>query len=221
MVFDPRVHHRRSIRLRGHDYAGGGAYFVTICTVDGKCPFGEVVEGEMFLNEAGGLVQKTWDSLPTRFRSLVLNAFQVMPNHIHGVFVLPGPGLDPALAKATGAPVVQPFEDCRGRARPTLVGSGHNRQETASRPRTKSNTKASARRTSMGDVVGALKSISTIAVNKLLLRTGRRLLHENFYEHIVRDVSELESIRDYIIHNPQRWRDDPENPESPDFQDWV
>jgi REP element-mobilizing transposase RayT len=73
----------------------------------------------------------------------------------------------------------------------------------------------------MGDVVGALKSISTIAVNKLLLRTGRRLLHENFYEHIVRDVSELESIRDYIIHNPQRWRDDPENPESPDFQDWV
>jgi len=221
MVFDPRVHHRRSIRLRGHDYAGGGAYFVTICTVDGKCLFGEVVEGEMSLNEAGGLVQKTWDSLPTRFRSLVLDAFQVMPNHIHGVFVLPGPGLDSALAKATGAPVVQPFEDCRGRARPTLVGSGHNRQETASRPRTKSNTKASARRTSMGDVVGAFKSISTIAVNKLLLRTGRRLLHENFYEHIVRDVSELESIRDYIIHNPQRWRDDPENPESPDFQDWV
>jgi len=221
MVFDPRLHHRRSIRLRGHDYAGGGAYFVTICTVDGKCLFGEVVEGEMFLNEAGQLVQQTWESLPTRFRSLVLDAFQVMPNHIHGVFVLPGPGLGPVLAKATGAPVVQPFEDRRGRARPTFVGSRCSPKETARLPRAKGNTTAGVRRTGMGDVVGAFKSISTIAVNKLLMRTGTRLLHENFYEHIVRDASELESIRDYIIHNPQRWRDDPENPQSPDFQEVV
>jgi REP element-mobilizing transposase RayT len=73
----------------------------------------------------------------------------------------------------------------------------------------------------MGDVVGAFKSISTIAVNKLLARTGTRLLQENFYEHIVRDVAELESIRDYIIHNPQRWADDPDNPESPTFTGWV
>jgi len=137
MVFDPRLHHRRSIRLRGYDYAGGGAYFVTICTVGGKCLFGEVVEGKMFLNEAGQLVQKTWDSLPTRFRSLVLDAFQVMPNHIHAVFVLPGPGLDPALAKATGAPVVQPFEGRRGRDRPSLVANKNNRQEAASHPRRK------------------------------------------------------------------------------------
>jgi len=73
----------------------------------------------------------------------------------------------------------------------------------------------------MGDVVGALKSICTVEVNKLLMRTGRRLLHENFYEHIVRDMSELEGIRAYIIQNPQRWRDDPENPQSADFQDYV
>jgi REP element-mobilizing transposase RayT len=221
MVFDPRVHHRRSIRLRGHDYAGGGAYFVTICTVNGNCLFGEVVEGEMYLNEAGRLVQQTWDSLPTRFSSVVLDAFQVMPNHIHGVFALPGPGLDPALAKATGAPVIQPFEDRKGRVCPTLVGSRRSRKETASHPRTNGNATEGAGRTSMGDVVGAFKSISTIAVNKLSSRTGTRLLHENFYEHIVRDVSELESIRDYIIHNPQRWPDDPENRESPDLQGWV
>ena len=122
MVYDPRLHHRRSIRLRGYDYAGGGAYFITICSEAKKCLFGEIIEGEMFLNEAGRLVQKTWDSLPGRFRTLVLDAFQIMPNHLHGVFVLPGPGLEPALAKATGAPVIQPYEDRRGRACPTLVG---------------------------------------------------------------------------------------------------
>jgi REP element-mobilizing transposase RayT len=73
----------------------------------------------------------------------------------------------------------------------------------------------------MGDVVGAFKSISTIAVNRLLSRTGTRLLHENFYEHIVRDLRELETIRDYIIHNPERWGEDPDNPESPAYTPWV
>ena len=66
----------------------------------------------------------------------------------------------------------------------------------------------------MGDVVGAFKSICTIEVNRILSRTGTRLLQRNFYEHIIRDVEELESIRDYIIHNPQRWLEDPENPDA-------
>jgi REP element-mobilizing transposase RayT len=65
----------------------------------------------------------------------------------------------------------------------------------------------------MADVVGAFKSISTIALNKFMSRPGPHPLHENFYEHIIRDVGELEAIRDYIIHNPQRWMEDPENPE--------
>jgi REP element-mobilizing transposase RayT len=72
----------------------------------------------------------------------------------------------------------------------------------------------------MGDVVGTFKSIGAIAVNKLLSRTGTRLLHENFFEHIVRDVDELEKIRDYITHNPERWMDDPDNPESPAYANW-
>lgn len=213
MGYDPRIHHRRSIRLRGYDYAGGGAYFVTICTQGKEFLFGEIVEGEMIVNEAGRLVQKTWDALPQRFGSLVLDAFQVMPNHVHAVFVLPGPGLEPALAKATGAPVIQPSPGRRGRARPTLFNDRQNNQGTASQGSTDKKGTASRPRTAMGDVVGAFKSISTIAVNKLMSRTGTRLLHENFYEHIIRDVDELEIIRDYIVHNPQRWLEDPENPD--------
>jgi REP element-mobilizing transposase RayT len=221
MVYDPRIHHRRSIRLHGYDYARGGVYFITICTQDMASIFGVVAEGEMFLNEAGRLVQEAWEGLPNRFESLILDAFQVMPNHMHGVFVLPGPGLDPALAKATGARIVQPYQDRRGRACPTRVGSREVNQGMASRPFTASSVTARPRRTSIGDVVGAFKSISTIAVNRLLSRTGTRLLHENFFEHIVRDVVELKMIRDYIIHNPQRWLEDPDNPESPAYTGWT
>jgi REP-associated tyrosine transposase len=202
MAYDARRHHRRSIRLRGHDYAGGGAYFVTVCTQAKKCLFGEIVEGNMILNEAGTFVQRIWCAMPQRFGSLVLDAFQVMPNHLHGIFVLPGPGLEPALAVATGAPIIQPTAA-------NFVGRSHGNERTASRPPTEGRVPI---RTSVGDVVGAFKSISTIAVNKLMSRPGARPLHENFYEHIIRDTHELKMIRDYIVHNPQRWRQDPENP---------
>ena len=47
MVYNPELHHRRSIRLQGYDYAITGAYFVTICTQGRECLFGEVVSGVM------------------------------------------------------------------------------------------------------------------------------------------------------------------------------
>ncbi len=101
MTYDPRIHHRRSIRMRGHDYGGGGAYFVTCC-VDGKeCLFGRVAESTMLINECGELVQRAWVAIPRRFPSVTLDAFQVMPNHWHGILVIPGPGLEPALAAIT------------------------------------------------------------------------------------------------------------------------
>jgi hypothetical protein len=60
MTFDPLIHHRRSIRLRGYDYAGGGAYFITICTQNKRFLFGEIVEDEMILTEEGRIVQRIW-----------------------------------------------------------------------------------------------------------------------------------------------------------------
>ena len=53
MKFDPNRHHRRSVRLKGWDYASAGGYFVTICSEGRVSLFGEVVDGEMMLNEFG------------------------------------------------------------------------------------------------------------------------------------------------------------------------
>ena len=93
MTFDPDVHHRRSIRLRGYDYSHPGHYFVTICTHGKEHVFGEVVEGEMVLNEAGEVVRRAWESLPKRFPTVALNSLVVMPNHIHIIIGLVGEGL--------------------------------------------------------------------------------------------------------------------------------
>lgn len=66
----------------------------------------------------------------------------------------------------------------------------------------------------LGDVVGAYKSVSTVEVNRLLGRSGRPLWQRNYYEHIVRDQRSLAEIRVYIVDNPARWAFDRENPEA-------
>jgi putative transposase len=88
MQYNPNIHHRRSIRLKGYDYSTSGAYFITICTRDRVCWFGEVVDGEMRLNELGQRVRSVWQTLPRHFLNLTLDEFVVMPNHIHRILVL-------------------------------------------------------------------------------------------------------------------------------------
>ena len=81
---DPKIHHRRSIRLSGYDYSHGGAYFVTTVTQGGACLFGEVVEAQMRLNEAGRMVEEVWSGLSQRFAGVEVGSMVVMPNHVHG-----------------------------------------------------------------------------------------------------------------------------------------
>lgn len=67
MKYSPDIHHRRSIRLRGYDYSQAGAYFVTICTQNRECLFGDIVDREMRLNDAGEMVQMVWDEIPANY----------------------------------------------------------------------------------------------------------------------------------------------------------
>jgi putative transposase len=93
VTLDPEGHHRRRLRLKGYDYAQDGAYYVTICTQNRLCLFGDMVGGKIRLNTAGSAVQVVWNELPRRFARLELDAFVVMPNHIHGIAAFVGAGL--------------------------------------------------------------------------------------------------------------------------------
>lgn len=92
MVFNPNMHHRRSLRLQGYDYSQAGAYFVTICTHNRACLFGEVVDGEMRLNETGRMVASALQAISDHFPQVDVDAFVVMPNHVHGIIVINGVG---------------------------------------------------------------------------------------------------------------------------------
>jgi putative transposase len=88
MVFDPETYHRRSIRLRGYDYSQDGVYFLTICTHRRACLLGEIVEGEMVLNEAGLIVAAAWEQLPCHYPHAFLDSSVIMPNHVHSILAL-------------------------------------------------------------------------------------------------------------------------------------
>jgi putative transposase len=88
MKFNPEKHHRQSTRLKNYDYSSLGAYFVTICVFQRECIFGEIINGEMILSNSGELTLEIWEGLPLRFPTIELDAFVIMPNHVHGMICL-------------------------------------------------------------------------------------------------------------------------------------
>ncbi len=171
-------YHRRSIRLHGYDYTLPGAYFVTICTAGRACLFGEVVNGEMILNEYGRIMEEEWARSGNIRREMTLDAFVVMPNHLHGVVIL---NSDPLGTATVGA---------HGRAPLRL--------ERAPR--------------SLGAFVAGFKSAATKGINALRGSPGATVWQRNYYEHIIRDDADLEATQWYILDNPARWGEDPDNP---------
>ncbi|MFA6400007.1 MAG: hypothetical protein WCX31_00040 [Salinivirgaceae bacterium] len=110
MKYNPQIHHRRSIRLKGYDYSQEGAYFITICVHNRKCLFGKIVDHEMILNEMGQIAHDEWLKLSDRFSHFVLDVFQIMPNHMHAIIVLNDPvgtTVGTTFAVVQNEPVVQ------------------------------------------------------------------------------------------------------------------
>jgi len=89
---------RRSIRLKGYDYSNAGMYFITICCQDMQLRFGKIENCEMQLNDFGKIAHDEWTNLSERFPNVILDAFQIMPNHIHFIIALENvrAGLAPA-----------------------------------------------------------------------------------------------------------------------------
>jgi len=83
-----RFHRRRSIRLQAYDYSRAGAYFITIVTQDRACLFGDLSNGIMRLNEYGEIVREEWLRTAQMRSTVALDAFVIMPNHLHGIIAL-------------------------------------------------------------------------------------------------------------------------------------
>ena len=196
MAYNPNIHHRRSIRLKGYDYSQAGAYFITICCKDRKCRFGKIVVGAsvMELNECGQIAYDEWLKLSERFSNFELDVFQIMPNHMHGIIVL-NDIVGATLAVAQNA-VAQNV--------PNGIIALNDVGATARVAPTTTNA-------TIGDIVGAYKSLvanGCLDIYKTKNETMGKLWQRNYYEHIIRNEQSYQTISDYIINNPAKWKDD-------------
>jgi REP element-mobilizing transposase RayT len=184
MPYDPQKHHRRSIRLKGYHYTQPGAYYITLCTKARQCLFGDVVKGEMRLNSLGYIAFTCWQEIPNHFPHVELDVFVIMPNHLHGILVITD----------------------------TLVGATHASPLHRTNALPKRHPCGPSPK-SVGAIVGSYKSAVTKRINTICNTKGNSIWQRNYYEHISRDEASVHNIRQYIVENPWRWADDPENPQ--------
>jgi len=186
-------HGRRSIRLKGYDYSQPGAYFVTICTQNRECLFGEIEHGVMRLNAMGEMVKFTWDDRVHHVAGIALGPFAVMPNHVHGIIeIVVGAGPGPART--------EPARTEPARAIP--VGAGSEPAPTAPTGTGTGTTVA------LSEIVRQFKTFSARRVNTLRNAQGVAVWQRNYWEHIIRDEKSYEQIAAYILNNPRQWEED-------------
>ena len=177
---------RRSIRLKGYDYAGTGAYFVTLCTWNRECLFGNFEDGEMNLNGLGVIVQEEWLRTAELRKAVETDAFVIMPNHIHGIVVITGGG---------DRSTCIPEEDIMLNASPGRPGVSWESPSL-----------------SLGSIVRGFKSATKIRVNEARGSPRAAVWQRNYHEHVIRGELDLERVRRYIAENPSRWTEDDNHP---------
>jgi len=190
MKQEPERQRRRLIRLPGYDYTQAGGYFVTMVVKDRACLFGEVVAGEMHLNEFGCIVHSVWADLPGHYSNVQCDAFIVMPNHLHGVIILAADGAGRQSGVGAG------FKPARG-----VVAGDPNSVRAGLKPAP-----------TLAEIIRALKTFSARRVNQMRNTLGLPVWQRNYYEHVVGGEDELNRIREYMVNNPTQWELDRENP---------
>lgn len=201
--YNPKIHNRRSIRLKGYDYAQAGLYFVTICLQNRECLFGDISDGKMKLNDAGKMIKKWYLELENKFSDIQCGTYIVMPNHFH------------CIIHNTGN-VRAELRVC-----PDILGE-HVRADLRVCP----NILGEHAPNILGEHTGSplhrvVQWFKTMTTNEYIRnvktnnwkRFDGKLWQRNYWEHIIRNEKSHQNISDYITTNPTKWNVDTLKPE--------
>jgi putative transposase len=191
--YNPKIHHRRSIRLKDYDYSKAGLYFITICVQGRKCLYGKIINDEMILNDAGKMTDGWWQKIPEKFPDILLDEYVIMPNHFHAIVENTGPNLYVHPNDIVGAdPRVRPDD---GQTDGQTQGS------------------APTGSTHLHSIIQWFKPMTTNEYIRNVKNNGwepfdKKVWQRNYYEHIIRNEKEYLLIQNYIQNNPRRWNQD-------------
>ena len=183
---------RSTTRLREFDYASSGAYFVTVCAAQKAHLFGAVSSGEVQCSEIGDVILEEWRASAQIRQELALDAFVIMPNHIHGIVWL----LEENQAVLSHASIV------------SGVGA-------TGRSPLRGNVAAGPAKKSLGAFVAGFKSAVTTRINKARATPSVPVWQRNYHDRIIRNDRELNAVREYIAFNPHNWSSDLEAQSEP------
>lgn len=171
----------KQYRLPGYDYSSPGNYFITINTKDKIEFFGEIVDGEMVLNETGKIIKEEWLKLKNRF-PIELDEFVIMPNHFHGIVFLRGENFVGECLR--GRNLINQI--------PTMFKSKIN------------NNPMETKDVTLGYVIRYFKGKVSFVIHRSNPRLNFKW-QSRFYDRVVRTEKELSKIRKYIRENPFKW----------------
>ena len=205
MPFNPHIHHRKSIRLKGYDYAQPGLYFITICSQNRACYFGNIVDRKMLLNDAGMMVENEWLKLPNRFQNIQLHEYVVMPNHFHAILEIVGA----TLVIAQNDMVVQNDDESQNERIAQNDDQSQNEMVAQNDDQSQKGQPQGIAPTgkTVGNMVGAFQSIVTVEYIRGVKTLGwqpfdGKLWQRNYWEHIIRNDDEYQRISTNIkLHN--------------------
>lgn len=180
--FDPEIHHRRSIRLRGNDYSKPGYYFFTICSKYREPLFGRIENNNsMILSPFGKIVESTWLDLPNHNYNIILDFFVIMPDHIHGI--------------------IQIEDSINRNSEQNMVGAGSKPAPCYDKPAPYYNKPAPK----LCEIIRQLKTFSARKINELRKTTGVAVWQRDYYETVIHGQENLKIVRNYILTNPMHW----------------
>jgi putative transposase len=162
---DSRLHHRRTLRIKGYDYSQSAAYFVTVCVYQRQSIFSD--------NNIKKIIEDEWSHTATIRTDIILDQFVVMPNHVHGIIII-----DDRVGAYSHTPLPVTF---------------------------KSPSK------SLGAIIRGFKGATKIKINEYRNTPRKPIWQRNYYEHVIRNESDLFEKRKYIIDNPAKWNEDEYN----------
>jgi REP element-mobilizing transposase RayT len=205
---NPRFH-RRSIRLPEYDYSQEGVYYITICTQGRKCLFGDIADGTVELSKYGRIAERCWRELTEYYDGIMLDAYVIMPNHIHAIIIITG---DVTRRGEVVSPQYEMLKDNIVQGDVVLPQNGIN-NNIINPGEVTSPLQVLGNKHTLGKILEYYKYQTTKIINQIHNSPVNKIWQRNYYERVIRNEKSLNRIRGYIRNNPWNWAVDDENPE--------
>ncbi len=181
-----------SARLKNWDYGSNAPYFVTICTDNKICYFGNFKEGKMYLSDLGQLANKYWLEMEKKFPFVVLDHFIVMPNHVHGIINIDKPLSD-------GRDAI--YRVSNNADNPDAI----NRVSTVRKIGGVTGSNNPMLHENLSRFMNWYKGRCTFEMRKINTKFSWQ---PRFHEHVIRNEEDYLKIAEYIQNNPCKWQED-------------